>query len=166
MIIGGNGSGKTTFAKTLSEKLNLPLFHIDALYWRDNWQVTPEAEFKELLLQEIKKPRWIIDGNNKSTIPLRLANCDTVIYMDFSALSCICGSIKRVLINFGTSRSDMGGYCPEWFDKKFFRFLNDVINFNRKNRKRFYEMLESTTNAEIIVLKNRTQAQNFLKSLK
>ena len=32
MIIGGNGCGKTTFAKELSDKLNLPLIHLDVLY--------------------------------------------------------------------------------------------------------------------------------------
>ena len=37
MIIGCCGSGKTTLAKKLSNKLNLPLIHLDKLNWRDNW---------------------------------------------------------------------------------------------------------------------------------
>lgn len=47
------------------------------------------------------------------TIPLRLKYCDTVIYMDFSRTICVYGAIKRVVKNYGKSRLDMGGYCPE-----------------------------------------------------
>lgn len=38
LIIGGNGCGKTTLAQTLASKLELPLIHLDMLYWRDNWE--------------------------------------------------------------------------------------------------------------------------------
>lgn len=57
IIIGGNGCGKTTFAKELSDKLNLPLIHLDVLYWRDNWETASTDEFDELLVQEITKPK-------------------------------------------------------------------------------------------------------------
>jgi len=41
LIIGGNGCGKTTLAQKLASKLELPLIHLDVLYWRDNWKVYP-----------------------------------------------------------------------------------------------------------------------------
>lgn len=69
MIIGGNGSGKTTFSKILCEKLKLPLIHLDVLYWRDNWQPASQDEFDELLMRELTKPKWIMDGNISRTIP-------------------------------------------------------------------------------------------------
>jgi len=31
---------------------------------------------------------------------------------------CVYGVIKRVIKNYGKSRFDMGGYCPEKFDKE------------------------------------------------
>jgi adenylate kinase family enzyme len=80
MIIGGNGSGKTTFSKILCDKLKLPLIHLDVLYWRDNWQTASQEEFDGLLMQELIKPKWIMDGNMSRTIPLRLKYCDTMIY--------------------------------------------------------------------------------------
>ena len=36
MIIGCPSSGKTTLAKEISKKLNLPLIHLDVLGWRGN----------------------------------------------------------------------------------------------------------------------------------
>lgn len=87
------------------------------LYWKDNWQLASYYEFNELLLCELKKPRWIIDGNIGRTIPLRLNYCNTVIYMDFPCVQCIYGVLKRIIKNYGKSRLDMGGYCPEKFNK-------------------------------------------------
>lgn len=162
IIIGGNGCGKTTFSRELSSKLNLPLIHLDRLYWRDDWQNASDNEFKELLLQELVKPTWIIDGNMGHTILLRLKYCDTVIYMDFPRIKCIYGVIERVIKNYGKSRPDMGGYCPEKFD---FKFLKAVWNFNKNNRNRYYDILDSADNVKIIILKNRRQIREFIGSL-
>jgi adenylate kinase family enzyme len=162
MIIGGNGSGKTTLAKVLSNKLKLPLIHLDVLYWRDNWQNASKEEFEELLLQEVTQPKWIIDGNHGRTIPLRMKYCDTVIYLDFSRIKCIYGVIKRVIKNYGKSRPDMGGYCPERFD---FDFLKNVWNFNKKNRKRYYDSINNQNHINTIILKSRKQEEKFLEEL-
>lgn len=159
IIIGGNGCGKTTLAKELSDKLKLPLIHLDVLYWKDNWQIVSKDEFDKLLLQEVTKPKWIIDGNNIRTIPLRLKYCDTVIYMDYSRVKCVYGVIKRVIKNYGKSRPDMGGNCPERFD---FEFLKSVWNFNKKNRKRYYDMLNNQNGVKIIIFNSRKKVTEFL----
>ncbi|MEE1357841.1 MAG: isopentenyl transferase family protein, partial [Clostridia bacterium] len=49
LIIGGNGSGKTTMSRKLAEKTSLPLVHLDTLYWTGNWQPRERSEFVELL---------------------------------------------------------------------------------------------------------------------
>lgn len=162
MIIGGNGAGKTTFAKILAQKLHLPLIHLDQLYWRDNWQVVPKDEFNRLHLAEAEKPQWVLDGNMIDTIPVRLTYADTVIYLDYSGWVCVLGVLGRILRNLGKSRPDMGGNCPERFDP---RFLKTAWNFNKKNRKHFYDMLKDAKDVEIIILRNRRQADAFLHRL-
>ncbi|MDD4797216.1 MAG: topology modulation protein [Eubacteriales bacterium] len=161
LVIGGNGSGKTTLSRLLSARLRLPLVHLDALYWRGNWQVTPADRFQEALQKELVKPSWIIDGNLSATLSLRLAYCDTVIYLDYTRWACVCGVIRRVLHNYGKSRPDMGGYCPERFDAAF---LKSVWNFNKRNRARYYRLL-GDADVRLIVLKNRRQMKRFLATL-
>lgn len=165
LIIGGNGCGKTTLAYKLANKLGLPLVHLDALYWRDNWESAPVDEFDELLMKELLQPKWIIDGNINRTIPLRLKHCDTVIYMDFSRIKCVYGAIKRVVMNYGKSRLDMGGYCPEKFDKETIKFIKSIWSNDKINRKRFYNMIQNECSVSTIVLKNRRQVNKFLRKL-
>ena len=123
LIIGGCGAGKTTLSRQLAEKLQLPLIHLDRLYWRDNWESVSTEVFDGLLMQELIKPRWILDGNFTRTLPLRLRYCDTVIYLDFSGMQCVYGVIQRLFKNYGKSRPDMGGDCPERFDREKWTFL-------------------------------------------
>ena len=40
ILIGWGGSGKSTFSRKLSNKLNIKVFHLDALMWKPNWEVT------------------------------------------------------------------------------------------------------------------------------
>lgn len=131
MVIGCCGSGKSTLSKALAKKLKLPLVHLDVLNWRDDWQAISNEEFDDLLLAEVQKEAWIIDGNYNRTIELRLQYCDAVIYLDYSRFRCLFGVLKRVIRNYGQTRSDMGGHCPERFDLSFLKF---VWNFNKNNQ--------------------------------
>ena len=60
-IIGGNGSGKTTFARQLAQRNGLPLVHLDRLYWAEEWKPRAADEFDRLLAAELEKTMWIID---------------------------------------------------------------------------------------------------------
>ncbi len=47
MVIGiSAGVGKSTFARSLGEALNIEVYHLDALYWRSGWVEAPEEEFR------------------------------------------------------------------------------------------------------------------------
>lgn len=165
IVIGNAGSGKTTFSKALSKKLNLPIVHLDKIFWCGKWHHISREKFDKILEEELGKESWIIDGNYDRTLPLRLKECDTVFYFDLPTVSCLWGATKRVFKHYGKTRDDMGGYCPEKFDKHKWELYISIIKFNKNNRKKYYEMLLQEKEKNVIIFKSRKEAKKFLKEL-
>lgn len=162
LIIGCPGAGKTTLARTLAEKKQLPLIHLDVLFWRDNWQQVSREEFDRLLQIELQKPQWIIDGNFSRTMEWRLKYCDTVIYLDLPRHQCLFGALKRLVQNYGKTREDMGGNCPEILDAEKIEFMRSIWNFNKNNKQKIQARLSAAKHAQIIILKSRREVNAFL----
>ena len=164
VIIGGNGSGKSTFAKRLHTITGLPLVHLDRLLWYGEWQTRERAEFDALLDAELEKEAWIIDGNYNRTIPKRLSYCDTVFYFDFSTLRCLLGVTWRVLTNLGRVRDDMGGNCRERFDLSFYKA---ILRFNKTHRQRYHALLEEAVHSgkTVVIFHNRRQVNKYIKTI-
>ena len=162
LVIGCGGAGKSTLARQLGEKLNLPVVHLDKLFWKPGWVEESKEAFDRKLSLELEKNQWIIDGNFNRTMPQRLQKCDTIIYLDFSRMTCLLGVLKRVITTYGKVRPDMGDGCPERFDLEFLRW---VWNYNKNKRQRNYELLYQAAHAQKIILKNRCMVRKFLNSL-
>lgn len=159
LIIGSNGAGKSTFSYALSEQTGLPLVHIDKLYWRNHWEVTPREEFERLVLEEVQKPRWIIEGNNIRSLPERLQYADTVFWFEFSPLRCVVNVLKREFRYRGKVRPDMPDGCVS---KPSLKFLEAVWQFNRKNRERITEALRAADHVRVIRFTNYTQIRKYI----
>jgi len=165
IVIGGNGSGKSTMSVELSRITGLPLTHLDKLYWTGDWQARSNEEFDALLLAELVKDEWILDGTMRRTLSMRLGYADTVIYLDFSGIRCFFGTLGRLVKNRGRVRPDMGGECRERLNRRSLSFVFGTLKFNKKNRKRIYSAIAEHEHVRVIVLKNRRQVKRFLLTL-
>lgn len=101
IVVGCPGAGKSTFSRKLQAKTNLELFHLDAIYWKkDGTHISRNQLIKEQ--KEIfKMDSFIIDGNFKSTLELRIKEADVVFLFDLPTDICIYGATHRK------------GNCPE-----------------------------------------------------
>ena len=165
LIIGCPGAGKSTFARQLAEKTKLPLIHLDRLFWCGNWEHRSREEFDKLLQAELEKPQWIIDGNFDRTLPHRLKYCDRVFFLDLSTRVCLWGVTKRVLESHGKTRPDMGGNCPERFDRHKKELYKSVMTFRRTRRDHHLQLLKDS-HAEVTIFRSRRQIKQFLQDLR
>ena len=163
IIIGCGGAGKSTLARQLGEKTGLPVVHLDQIFWSPgNWQHLDKETFDALLMAEMEKPQWILDGNYNRTMERRLEKCDTVIYLDFNRFICLAGWMKRVITNWGKARADMAPGCNEWFDPEFAKW---IWNFNNQKRAIYLNMLSHLQDKKVYILKNRREVRRFLSQI-
>lgn len=162
VIIGCPGSGKTTLSRALGEKLNLPVVHLDRLWWSRGWENVTREEFDARLENALNMEHWIIEGNYSRTLEARLKRCDTVIYLDYSRWICLWGFFQRLLTRKGTARPDLPEGCPE---KLEWDFLKYIWYFNEYNRVMNYTQIAKAKHANAIVLKSRKDAQKYLQKL-
>lgn len=158
IIIGCPGSGKSTFSKALHEKTNLPLYHLDMLYWNSDRTTVSKEVFRERLQSVLVLNKWIIDGNYGSTIEMRLKECDTVFFLDYPLEVCIDGVRQRK----GTVRTDMPWIETE-DDEEFLQFIRD---FEKRSRPKIIELLNEYKDKNIIIFKSRENADGYLKNLR
>ena len=57
MIVGCCGAGKSTLSFKLAEHYDLPLFHLDQLYWKANWVLSEQDEYIVKHQELIEKPK-------------------------------------------------------------------------------------------------------------
>jgi adenylate kinase family enzyme len=89
VIIGCGGSGKSYVALKLDSLLNLPVTHMDAVYFDNQWNPLPMERLEAVQRELVAAPRWVIDGNYNSTIRVRLGAADTVVFMDLPTHVCL-----------------------------------------------------------------------------
>ena len=154
IVIGCPGSGKSTVSRTLHNKTGIPLYHLDMMYWNADKTTVEKSVFLERLSDVLEKDEWIIDGNYSSTMELRMAACDTVIFLDYPLDVCLDGIRERR----GKPRSDMPWIETEE-DSEFIEFIK---NYNEQQKPKVLELLKKYSDKNIIILESREQADAFL----
>ena len=156
-IIGHSGSGKSTLARQLSEKYEIPVLHFDAVQFRPNWEIRPQAS-KEIMTKVFLDLHsdWVIDGNySKLSYERRMEEADVIVVMLFNRLNCLWRVTKRYVTYKNKTRPDMGPGCKEKLDWEFVKWiLRDGRSKTAKDR---YGWVISRYGDKVIVVKNQRQ---------
>ena len=133
-------------------------------YWNPGWRPPPdEAAFREQVLEEIGKDRWIIDGGfSKNTMSARLARADVVVLFDLPMLLCLWRAVVRVLKYWGRTRPDLAEGCPERFDLEFYRY---IWTYRREVLPRLEADIAADFKGHLVRIKNEADRAKFLAQL-
>ena len=157
-ILGAGGAGKSWLAAELGRCLNIAPVHLDALYYDGDWRPIPSDRWAEVQRAVITADRWIIEGNYLSTMQIRLAAADTVVFLDTPTSRRIVRVLRRRLTRSGPARPDViGAERLDW------RFLDYILMFNRMHRPRVLETCAAhKTDATLEILRTVADVHEFL----
>jgi adenylate kinase family enzyme len=156
LIIGSGGAGKSTMAVKLGDALGIPVLHLDALFWKPGWVMTPVDEERATLTEVMRGECWIMDGNYRSTLDQRIPEADTIIFLDLPRLTCVRRAIKRRIQYHGKTRPDMGPGNPERIDVSFLKW---IWNYPRDARPRVLALLDEAKANGKQVIRLRSDAE-------
>jgi adenylate kinase family enzyme len=159
MVMGPPGSGKSSVARHLGRRHDLPVFHLDQAFWQPGWIETAPDTFRAEAKRIAALPAWVIDGNYIDTIGPRLRAADTVIYLDAPTWLCMLRILRRIAVSHGRVRVDGAPGCPERVDLAFLSF---AWNWNRTRRARHIALVHGFAGRKI-VLRGRRALRDTLK---
>lgn len=171
-VVGTSGSGKSTLSKQLAARLQVPRIEMDRLYWRPNWQGTPDpALFASLEAALVASSAWVLDGNYNRTRSIKWRYADTVVWLDYGFTRTFCQAVGRAVWRAWHGIELWPGTGNrETFRNSFFSRESIVwwtIKTWRPNRQRYLaDMLDPQyAHIRFIRLRNPREARLFLAQI-
>lgn len=173
-VVGTSGSGKSTLAHRLAQQLNLPYIQMDQLYWRANWQGTPDEDFFTRVREALAAhPRgWVLDGNYNRTRPIKWQEVEYVVWLDYPLGRTFCQALRRAFTR-AWRKTELwpGTGNRESFRQSFFSresILLWTLKTWRSNRARYLADMQNPAwrHLRFVHLRSPAQAEAFLQSLR
>ena len=157
-IIGLPGSGKSTFATKLGNILNIPVHHLDK-HMFDGKKKRNKQEFLSVKDSLLKEEFWIIEGCSFSTLEMRFARADTIIYFHLPRWLCIWRVCKR-LFTFDKRIVDTG--CLNGINWLLIKY---IWTFDRDKRESIEELRKRYPNVEFLIFRHSQDPKKYLEKL-
>lgn len=159
LIMGIPGAGKSTFTNKLGTRLNREVIHLDKLYYESGWKhIQTKEQWRQTVHELISKDKWILDGNYRGTLDIRLPRASAVILFNFNKLICFYRIFKRALKKEQPFDKAEGN-----IDKVSASLIKKVIKFPQVN---MLEMVNKCRDTKrVFVVNNQAEADKLLEEL-
>lgn len=161
VIIGRPGSGKSTVARRLGQRLGLPIVYLDVLLWRPGWTEPDRDDFRARVAHAHSGDSWISDGSYAAaTFDLRLPRADALIDLERLRWLCLVRVLWRSLSR--RERADLPEGCSEHVSWDFLKFVwrFDKVTLRRIEAAR----VAHGRDVPVIRLRSNRQIAGFLAS--
>ena len=158
-IIGPVGSGKTTFAESLSKKYNIKCYELDKVSWDDdNGHVKRSKEETDKILNNIlKKKSWIIEDIGRDKFKKGREQADIIYYIKLSRLKSYFRVTKRwIKQRLGKERYNHPPVLSQWF-----YYISTVNSYYKKQKARLKSLEKFNDKLKFV---NKKEINRILKN--
>jgi adenylate kinase family enzyme len=165
LVTGPTGAGKSQLAGKLGALLEIPVLHLDTLFWKPGWVATPPDEWEALQRRELAEEAWVADAQYDDMLPDWIGAADTVVFVDVSAARCLW-RVGRRRLHRQASVGVPAGTEPSAFHRSLLKFLRNQWLYRTKVRRELLAELERERNGrQVFVLRRRRDVGALLRSL-
>jgi adenylate kinase family enzyme len=100
-VIGTAGAGKTTLARAIAARLNLPHIELDAINWQPGWRDLDRndpPEFVHRVRAAIQAEAWVLDGGYNSIRDILYRRATHLVWLDYERPVIMARVIRRSLL--------------------------------------------------------------------
>ncbi len=166
VVVGTSCSGKTTFSRALSQRLDVPHIELDALYWGPKWTARPRDEFRASVSQETAATVWVCDGNYSKVRDLVWERADILIWLNYSFSTVFYRAVSRTVARLVTRKRVFSGnqeslwlmFDPDWIPLW-------VLRTFRRRRREYPALLQQPQfeHLEVMEFKKPSEAADLLE---
>jgi len=164
-ILGHAASGKTTLAKKISQKLNIPHISLDRFWFEaggfevQKGNVSKAKDVQDYIKNKVDdfvyKDNWVSDGFFSRVQPLIAEKADRLIFIDIPLHTRIINHIKRVFFDERHPELNM-------FDE--FIFIFDIIKRTILKDSKFRNFIKQHPE-KLVVLKSYREVDEYFEGL-
>jgi adenylate kinase family enzyme len=167
LVYGVTGSGKSTMAARLGERLGLPYHDIDALAWEPGWVEVPDEIQRERVRAICATEEWVIDAAYQKWVDIPLARVELIVGLDMPRPVSYSRLIRRTVRRIVTREQLCNGNY-ETFRNQFLQrdalLLVHFGSFSRK-RTRMRAWRDDPAAPEVVLLRSPREADRWVASL-
>ncbi len=169
-VVGTSGSGKTTVASQITQRLGIAHVELDALHWEPDWAEAPLDVFCERVTQALNSDGWAVDGNYSKVRDIVWSRADTIVWLDYALPVIMWQLVQRTLRRVVTQENLWGSGNHESLSKSFFSresILLWALQTYRRRREEYPTLLSRPEYAHLAVVRLRSprDARAWLSNL-
>jgi len=163
MVIGYSGSGKSTFSKRFSSVYDLPILHLDRIFFGPNWIERDKKIVEQEIRDFMKQPNWLIDGHYRHLAKERFIESTQIFIFDFNRFKCLYGAVLRRIKHHNKSRDSIADGCKERLNLSFIWWI--LHTGRKKDTKVLLKGYQETYKDKVVVFKSRRQVSLYLRKI-
>jgi adenylate kinase family enzyme len=161
-VNGTSGGGKTTFAASLSQELNLDHTEIDSLFHGPGW--IPRTEFVDDIRALAVSEDWITEWQYDDARPILLERCDLMVWLDTARRVAMWRVVQRT-VRRRLLREELWNGNREGPLREFFTDPEHIIRWAWSSypraAERVREVLAERPDLPIVRLRNASEAARW-----
>ena len=130
VVVGTTGSGKSTMAERLANKIGGEFIELDALHWEPDWMEAPFEVFRSRVGMATQAQAWVVAGNYHVVRDLIWKRAEAIIWLDYSFpivfWRLTTRTIRRAITReelWNGNREKFWWHFKLWSDESLFKWL-------------------------------------------